>query len=92
MPGNRYKEILQRSQSLFALLLLIVVMTILSDNFFTTGNLWNVLRQISVNLCISVGMTLVILTGGIDLSVGSVLALTGAVTAGLLKNGIAVGP
>ncbi|MBN2410614.1 ribose ABC transporter permease [candidate division KSB1 bacterium] len=92
MPQNRYKEILQKSQSLFALLLMIVLMTILTDNFFTTGNFWNVLRQISVNLCISVGMTLVILTGGIDLSVGSVLALTGAVTAGLLKNGIAIEP
>ena len=92
MPENRYKEILQKSQSLIALLLMIIVMTILSEKFFTTGNLWNVLRQISVNLCISVGMTLVILTGGIDLSVGSILALTGAVTAGLLKNGVAIEP
>lgn len=46
------------------------------------------MRQISVNVVISVGMTLVILTGGIDLSVGSVLALSAAVAAGLLKNGI----
>ena len=48
------------------------------------------MRQISVNICISVGMTLVVLTAGIDLSVGSVLALCGAITAGLLKNGIAL--
>lgn len=48
------------------------------------------MRQISVNICISVGMTLVILTSGIDLSVGSVLAFCGAVTAGLLKWGIEV--
>ena len=46
------------------------------------------MQQISVNICISVGMTLVVLTSGIDLSVGSVLALSGAITAGLLKNGI----
>jgi ribose transport system permease protein len=46
------------------------------------------MRQISVNICISVGMTLVVLTAGIDLSIGSVLALCGAITAGLLKNGI----
>ena len=48
------------------------------------------MRQISVNICISTGMTLVVLTAGIDLSVGSVLALCGAITAGLLKNGIEI--
>ncbi|MBN1559581.1 ribose ABC transporter permease [candidate division KSB1 bacterium] len=75
-------------QPLIALMLMAIAMTILSDNFATKDNLFNVARQISVNVCISVGMTMVILTGGIDLSVGSILALTGAVAAGLLKNGI----
>jgi ribose transport system permease protein len=75
-------------QPLIALLLMVVAMTILSDNFATRDNLFNVTRQISVNLCISIGMTLVILTGGIDLSVGSILAFTGAIAAGLIKNGI----
>jgi ribose transport system permease protein len=75
-------------QPLIALLLMIVAMTILSDNFATRDNLFNVTRQISVNLCISIGMTMVILTGGIDLSVGSILAFTGAIAAGLIKNGI----
>ena len=69
---------------------MILAMMVLSDKFLTVDNAWNVMRQISVNVCISVGMTLVILTGGIDLSVGSVLALSGAVAAGLLKNGIAI--
>lgn len=73
---------------LIALLLMIVAMTLLSDNFATQDNLFNVMRQVSVNLCISVGMTLVILTGGIDLSVGSILAFSGAVAAGLYKSGI----
>jgi len=75
-------------QPLIALLLMVVAMTILSDNFATRDNLFNVARQISVNLCISVGMTLVILTGGIDLSVGSILAFTGAIAGGLVKNGL----
>jgi ribose transport system permease protein len=75
-------------QPLIALLLMVVAMTILSDNFATRDNLFNVTRQISVNLCISIGMTMVILTGGIDLSVGSILAFTGALAAGLIKNGI----
>src|SRR5262249_45662408 len=60
--------------------------------FLTLDNGLNVLRQISINLCISIGMTLVILSGGIDLSVGSVLALSGAIAAGLLKNGLNLTP
>ncbi|MBN1482873.1 ribose ABC transporter permease [candidate division KSB1 bacterium] len=75
-------------QPLIALFLMAVAMTILSENFATKDNLFNVARQISVNVCISVGMTMVILTGGIDLSVGSILAFTGAIAAGLFKNGI----
>jgi ribose transport system permease protein len=77
-------------QSLIALFVLCLVISLLSDKFLTIDNGWNVLRQISVNICLSVGMTLVVLTAGIDLSVGSVLALCGAVTAGLLKNGIEI--
>ncbi|GGF33031.1 ABC transporter permease [Echinicola rosea] len=77
-------------QSLIALLLLCLVLSLLSDRFLTLANGWNVMRQVSVNICISVGMTLVILTAGIDLSVGSILALCGAVTASLIKNGIAI--
>ena len=75
---------------MIALFILCLVISLLSDKFLTATNLWNVMRQISVNICISVGMTLVVLTAGIDLSVGSILALCGAVTAGLLKNGIEI--
>ena len=77
-------------RSLVALAVLMVVLSLAHDKFLTEDNAVNVLRQISVNLCLSIGMTLVILSGGIDLSVGSVLALSGAVAAGLLKNGIAM--
>jgi len=75
-------------QSLIALFIMCAVLALLTDNFMTTDNFWNVMRQISVNVCISVGMTLVILTAGIDLSVGSILAFSGAVIAGLLKFGV----
>jgi len=84
------KEQLIKFQSLIALLLMVFLMSFLSDKFMSVDNLWNVMRQISVNVCISVGMTLVILTAGIDLSVGSILAFSGAVGAGLLQNGIAI--
>lgn len=85
-----YRASLVKFQSLIALVLLCVVLSIVSDKFLTVDNTWNVMRQISVNICISVGMTLVILIAGIDLSVGSILALCGAIAAGLLKNGIPI--
>ncbi|WP_431733798.1 ABC transporter permease [Chondrinema litorale] len=82
------KEKLAQFKSIIALLLLCIVLSIMSDKFLTVDNAWNVMRQISVNICISVGMTLVILSGGIDLSVGSILALSSAIAAGLLKYGV----
>ena len=81
-----------RFQSLLALVLMVVGLSFATDSFLTVDNGLNVLRQISINLCLSIGMTMVILSGGIDLSVGSVLALSGAVAAGLLKHGIALEP
>ncbi len=85
---NQIKNTLLRFQSIIALVALCIVLTLLSDKFLTPENGWNIMRQISINVCISVGMTLVILTRGIDLSVGSILAFSGAVTAGLLKYGV----
>jgi ribose transport system permease protein len=79
---------LARFQSLLALAVLMIALSLASDHFLTAENGVNILRQISVNLCLSIGLTLVILSGGIDLSVGAVLALAGAVAAGLLKSGI----
>lgn len=58
-----------------------IISSIISPDFLQTKNLMNVLRQVSSNCIIAVGMTFVILTGGIDLSVGSVVALTGCVVA-----------
>lgn len=86
------KAFLARFQSLLALALMILVLSLLSDRFLTPENGVNILRQISVNLCLSIGMTLIILAGGIDLSVGAILAFSGAVAAGLLKNGLPLPP
>ncbi|ENK0806957.1 ribose ABC transporter permease [Vibrio fluvialis] len=84
------KEWLIEQKSLIALLFLIVVVSFLNPNFFTVDNLLNILRQTSVNAIIAVGMTLVILTAGIDLSVGSVLALCGAFAASLIAMEVPV--
>lgn len=83
-----WKQKIAPLQSLIALTVLTIWLSLSTDAFLTPGNGVNVLRQISVNLCLSIGMTLVIISGGIDLSVGSVLAFAAAVAAGLLKNGV----
>ncbi|ELV8632509.1 ribose ABC transporter permease [Vibrio vulnificus] len=84
------KEWLIEQKSLIALLFLIVVVSFLNPNFFTVDNILNILRQTSVNAIIAVGMTLVILTAGIDLSVGAVLALCGAFAASLVAMEVPV--
>lgn len=89
---NKKNSIIRKMGPLLGLLLLAIALTILSDRFFTVNNLLNVARQISINAIISVGMTLVILTGGIDLSVGSIVALTGSITAGLMIGGQGILP
>lgn len=71
---------------LIGLILLVVLASFLSPHFLTLRNIINVLRQVSIIAVISVGMTYVIITGGIDLSVGSVAALSGMITGLFLKN------
>ncbi|NWO14816.1 MULTISPECIES: ribose ABC transporter permease [Virgibacillus] len=73
---------------LLGLLLITIVLGVMSESFFTLNNILNLLRQVSVNALIAFGMTFVILTAGIDLSVGSTLALGSALTAGLLASGM----
>lgn len=84
------KELVKKLQPLVALVVMVVALSLMSDKFLTFANGRNILLQISVNLCLSIGMTLVIITGGIDLSVGAILAFAGAFAAGLLKNGFAL--
>ena len=73
---------------LIGLIVLFVVISALNSSFIDPSNLKNLLRQVSINALISFGMTFVILTGGIDLSVGSTLALSSAIMASLIKGGM----
>ncbi|WP_317646062.1 ribose ABC transporter permease [Sporosarcina sp. GW1-11] len=88
MSKTNMKSSLQKLGPVIGLLLIVVIISIMSPSFLTLNNLFNVLRQVSINALIAFGMTFVILTGGIDLSVGSILALTGAVTAGMMSGGM----
>lgn len=84
-PG-KWRELLARFGLLLAFVVMVIVLALISDRFLTPSNIINVLRQISVNAIISFGMTVVIIGAGIDLSVGSLLALVGVAVA-LLATG-----
>ena len=79
------KANISKYKSLIGLVLLCIVITIVTPNFLSVSNITNVFTQVSVNAIIAIGMTFVILTGGIDLSVGSTLAISGAVGASIVK-------
>lgn len=79
---------IDRFLPIVGLTLLVVVITIMNQQFLSPDNLLNLLRQVSINGLIAFGMTFVILTGGIDLSVGSILAFSSAMTALIITSGI----
>ena len=81
------KERINQLKPIIGLVLFSMVVSIINPRFLTIYNILNVLRQTSINSIIAAGMTFVILTGGIDLSVGSVLAFCGAVSASLVGAG-----
>lgn len=86
------KQVLSRLKSLIGLALLVLVLSLLSPHFLTTENLLNITRQVAVNAILATGMTFVIISAGIDLSVGSVLALSGCVMAIALNAGVGIFP
>lgn len=81
------KDNLMKYKSIIALILFSAIVTIINPSFLSMSNILNVFRQTSVNAIIAAGMTFIILTGGIDLSVGSVLGLAGAIAASMVTGG-----
>lgn len=82
-PTQSPGQILQRYGIFIALAVMCLTLAVISENFLSTRNILNVLRQTSINGILAIGMTFVILTRGIDLSVGSVVAFAGLVAASL---------
>ncbi len=76
--------------ALGVLIVLVVVNAVFTPHFAELSNLWNVLFQVSTVLLAALGMTFVIATGGVDLSVGSVMAISAAIAAVLMERGVAV--
>lgn len=87
--GVNFARLLMSFGPLMFLVALIVVFTVMKPSFIDPINIFNIMRQISITGLIALGMTFVILTAGIDLSVGSLLALCGMVAAVVAKGGTA---
>ncbi|RAS74971.1 ribose ABC transporter permease RbsC [Priestia endophytica] len=85
---NHFDNLLQKLGPLLGFIILVAIVSILNPSFLEPLNLLNLLRQVAINALIAFGMTFVILTGGIDLSVGSILALSSALIAGMIVSGI----
>lgn len=89
IAGDSYSDLKAKTRSvglLVVFIALIVFFSIASDYFFTSKNLLNMIRQVSVMGISAVGMTMVLLTGEIDLSVGSLVSLIGVITAIIMVN------
>lgn len=90
MQTIKLKSFLIDQKSIVTLLCLTILASLLNHHFFSLNNIFNILQQTSVNAIIAIGMTLVILTAGIDLTVGAVLALSGALIASLMNADISL--
>ena len=85
--GNRsIGEFLMAQRAFIALFVLIIIFASLSDSFMTGTNLVTMTKHVAYNALLSLGMLLVILTGGIDLSIGSIVGLSGVVAGVMLKG------
>ncbi len=84
---SSFFSFLRRTSTYLILLVILVWFALLSPEFLTVGNLLTIALQTSLVALVAIGMTLTIITGGIDLSVGSVAALSGALAAGLATRG-----
>ena len=88
--SSRWRDILRQSygliQALAVLILLVVVISLFSPRFLTWINIYNLMAQMGVNLIVAAGMTVVMISGEFDISVGSVVALTAAVSATLMQQ------
>ncbi len=81
-------DLLKKYNLLVLLLVFVIISSVLSPNFLTIGNLLNLLQQASIPGIVAIGMTVVIIIGGIDLSVGSVAAFAGMISAILISKGM----
>lgn len=90
MHGNPVLRFVKTNATFIALVVLTVALAVTEDSFFTTRNLSNLARQVTIVGIIGIGMTMVILIGGIDLSVGSIVGVAAVVVTLLMQYGLSV--
>lgn len=86
--ANRLKNIVQKMGVSLALIILCIIAAILSPTFLSPMNLMNIARQVAISGIVGLGMTFVIITGGIDLSVGSIIGVIAVIEAKALASGM----
>ncbi|TDT32546.1 ABC transporter permease [Naumannella halotolerans] len=85
--GNlTWNQLLTEGRAFIALAIIVIVFAVMSENYLTVGNLTTITKQVAFNALVALGMLFVILHGGIDLSVGSTVGLTGAVAGNLFRG------
>lgn len=88
LTGADLQQLLLRARAFIALILVVATFSLLSETFLTPGNIIIVAKQVAINAILGIGMTFVILTAGIDLSVGSVAGLAAMIAGGLINEGL----
>ena len=83
-------QFLLKGRTFIALILVIVVFTSISPQFMSAGNIVIMSKHVAINALLAIGVTFVILTGGIDLSVGSIVGLTAMIAGSLINEGIVI--
>ncbi len=86
--GADLQQLLLQARAFIALILVVATFSFLSQTFLTPGNIIIVAKQVAINAILGIGMTFVILTAGIDLSVGSVAGLAAMIAGGLINEGV----
>lgn len=92
MSQSKWVQFLVRFRAAIALAVLVGVFSAMSPEFLTVGDLTILLKHVAINAILAFGMTFVVLTGGIDLSVGSIAGVTGMIAGLLLNDGLVLGP
>lgn len=90
LTGAELLQLVLKGRAFLSLLIVLVVFTFLSPQFLTAGNVVIMGKQVAINAILAIGMTFVILTGGIDLAVGSIVGLTAMITGSLINEGFEI--
>lgn len=90
ISGTDIQYLLLQGRAFIALIVVVAVFSFLSDVFLTPANIVIVTKQVGINAILGIGMTFVILTSGIDLSVGSIAGLTAMIAGGLINEGLVI--